>query len=261
MGSPGFPSNPQPSHLELALKKACSLPRRVSWCNSGSADGAGPTCPHQTSPETRTHRAALPAQPAPARFQLKRAAGGAGVAVWPCGRVALWPGQGAKRRPSFRGSCGVPLSPASARLLRPHPPAAAAAKVTARCGHVTCSPGRCRPRDPARPKRRGALVCGLPLRSGAKTFEGCTSLLFPGAPRIAVDRDWRGGGHQGRWKPGHPLLSHPHAGRLATLGPSDRTMRLRCLTLSLSSKSRAGQALSDPRCVSLSTYGSAGFPG
>lgn len=61
-------------------------------------------------------------------------------------------------------------------------------------------------------------MCGLPLRCGAKTFEGCTSLLFPGAPRIAVDRDWRGGGHLGRWKPGHPLLSHPH-GPLGHPGP------------------------------------------
>lgn len=54
------------------------------------------------------------------------------MAVWTCGPVALWPGWGAKRGPSFRESRQVPLSPASASYSAPaRQSAAAAAKATA----------------------------------------------------------------------------------------------------------------------------------
>lgn len=69
----------------------------------------------------------------------------------------------------------------------------------------------------------------------------------PGARRVAVDRDGRSGGWASR-KPGIPRSSAP---RPASLSPSDRTIRLRCLTLGLASKSRAGWGLPCPRCVGL----------
>lgn len=73
-------------------------------------------------------------------------------------------------------------------------------------------------------------------RPGARALGKCTSLLSPGAPRVAVDRDWRDGGEASR-KPGHPSLSRAAAGRSAALGHSDPTMRLRGLILGLARKS------------------------
>lgn len=90
-------------------------------------------------------------------------------------------------------------------------------------------------------------------------LERSASLLSRGAPRVAVDRDWRNGGQASR-KPRHPSLSCTPAGHSAALGPSDRTMKLRSLTLGLASKSVAGWVLPDPRCVDLTAEWEHGVP-
>ena len=131
-GAPGCLPIPQPSCPNPAQEEARPLPRGVSQGNSGP-----PLLrlgPHSSRQIPRgEHSPSCPARPARLPLRLGLAADGAGVAVWPCGPVALRPGRGAERGP-------LPLSarpagsprPRPRRLPRPRQPAAAAAGATAR---------------------------------------------------------------------------------------------------------------------------------
>lgn len=239
LGSPGRLPTPQTSRVP-------GLPRRKPVPSPVESPGAIPV-PRQTP--RGEHSPSCSARPA--RLRLGLAAGGAGVAVWPCGPVALWPGRGAERGPhppSARPS-GSP-GPAPASCPAPRRPAAAAARATVRRRHVTGPRGRCGPRDTAGRRGRGSR----PLRGGApgvpaawmllppghqKPAKGCSRLLLPGRAAGSSEQGSARGGEKSR-KPGHPSLSRP-AGRTSALGPGDRTGRLRFLCpLGLASKSRSG---------------------
>lgn len=192
LGSPGRLPTPQTSRVP-------GLPRRKPVPSPVESPGAIPV-PRQTP--RGEHSPSCSARPA--RLRLGLAAGGAGVAVWPCGPVALWPGRGAERGPhppSARPS-GSP-GPAPASCPAPRRPAAAAARATVRRRHVTGPRGRCGPRDTAgrrgrglRPLRgrgaRGSQLRGCCSHRGTKNPRKVAHVSCSlGAPRVAVSRDPR----------------------------------------------------------------------
>lgn len=208
---PGESPSPPPGRL---VESAGAIPFR-------SPAGRG-TPPPRQPPTASTHRAALPARPAPLRLGL--AAGG--VAALPCGPVARPGAEHGPLPPSVR--------PAGSPLPAPPPPAAppprataAAVKATARRHHVVGPWGRHGPRDLAgregrRGKGRDGTRCpswGIPVAwtcwSGPpgpeagerKRAKGAHLSGSPGAPWATVNTGWLGSGGGG--KPGHPSLSPP----------------------------------------------------
>lgn len=226
LGSPGR----HPTPCRACPGESASLP----WCNSGPADGRGPSYLPQTPSDAHSPSCSA---------RLARLGSGSAPA-WPCGPVA-GPGLRARPLPPSAGPAGSPAAPPR-RLSRPRRPAAAAARATARWRHVTRPRGRGGPRDPVAPEGRGSrpLIEGPrePCRLASVPAQASppsagAHLPGPRAPRW----QWTGIGAAAARRAGsRASLALPP--RPASLSPSDRTVRLRCLTLGLASKSRAGGA-------------------